>query len=95
MHRCQDMTERQRRFTDLYLNGPRKVAGNASKAAELAGYRWPSQQGARLLQFPSVGGAIRAEWKVRHEAFRRQLRAEDRARDAAIRATVRERGRRK
>jgi phage terminase small subunit len=52
------LSERERRFVDAYMG---KAAGNATKAAELAGYSQKTcrQQGARLLTKVSIQAAIK------------------------------------
>jgi hypothetical protein len=52
------LTARQERFVKVYLYGPRGVGYNPTRAAEVAGYRWPAKQGPRLTTFPSVHAAI-------------------------------------
>jgi len=54
------MTERQRRFLDLYLSGRPGVCANATRAAEAAGYAWPGKQGPRLTTFPEIAAALEA-----------------------------------
>ena len=49
------LTPRQARFVESFLN---EAKFNASKAAALAGYRWPGKQGPRLLRFPNVNLCI-------------------------------------
>jgi phage terminase small subunit len=65
------LTERQRRFVELYVSGPPAVEGCATRAAAAAGYRWPGKQGPRLRTFPAVDDAI---WE-RHRATEPELAA--------------------
>lgn len=62
------MTERQAKFLDFYLHGPRGVAYNATRAVEAAGYAWPGKQGPRLSTHPEVAAACDAHVeRVRRE----------------------------
>jgi phage terminase small subunit len=72
------LNSRQRDFVQAYLGLARY---NASKAAEMVGYRWPGKTGPRLLSFPNVSRAIRVkQWK--------RLDAEERAYEEAGRARL-------
>jgi phage terminase small subunit len=71
------LTEKQRRFVEAYMG---EAAGNASKAAKIAGYRGNSvtlgQVGAENLQKPQIKSAIAA--RVRKDprvAKRKDLQA--------------------
>jgi hypothetical protein len=65
------LTDRQRRFVaafyDLSPEGGRLVA---TRAARIAGYRWPRQQGSRLLAFPHVAAEVERRFR---ELTRRPL----------------------
>jgi phage terminase small subunit len=50
------LTERQRRFVEVYSSN----GGNALDAARVAGYRQPHPQGAENMQKPTVRAAIEA-----------------------------------
>ena len=63
------MTDRQRRFLEALLCGPRGVRSNATRAAEAAGYAWPGKQGPRLMAHPAIAEAIRIDL----EAYRERL----------------------
>lgn len=51
----QALRGRRRMFVDLYLG---ECRGNATEAARRAGYRFPGQEGCRLLREPAVRAAI-------------------------------------
>ena len=82
------LTDRQTRFVELYVSGPRGVAHNATRAAEAAGYAWPAKQGPRLMTFPGVAAVMRA----RVDAQCARIRAEWRARLRAEYGLPRRRG---
>jgi phage terminase small subunit len=71
------LTDRQRRFLDAFLSGPRGVAFHATCAAEAAGYAWPGKQGPRLRTFPAIAAAIRADAERREREWRE--RSQERA----------------
>lgn len=50
-----DLTPRQQRFVDAYLGD---ADGNATRAAEAAGYAWPDKQGSQLLGKTRIKNAI-------------------------------------
>lgn len=50
-----NLTHKQRLFVDYYLG---EANGNATKAARMAGYSCPSEQGSQLLRKTSVRAAI-------------------------------------
>jgi len=54
------LTTRQRAFVNAYLGGPSGVRGNATQAAEMAGYKATTadQQGSRLLKNVKVATVI-------------------------------------
>jgi hypothetical protein len=58
------LTPRQARFVEAYIVGDGGRGMNATRAAEAAGYRWPSKQGPRLMTFPAVAEAIRAAMRA-------------------------------
>ena len=58
------MTERQARFVEAYISGPRGVQFNATRAAEAAGYAWPGKQGPRLMTFPDVNEAVEVRFSA-------------------------------
>ena len=61
------LTDRQRRFVDLYVRPEGEDGGdNATRAAGEAGYAWPAKQGPRLLTFPAVGDAIWERFSLLH-----------------------------
>ena len=53
------LTDRQRRFIEAFLDVS-EAGGRlcAAKAARIAGYAWPRQQGARLMSFPHVHAEV-------------------------------------
>lgn len=51
------LTEKRRAFVLAFIGEAR---GNATEAARIAGYRKPKEEGARLLTFAAVAGAIEA-----------------------------------
>jgi phage terminase small subunit len=68
------MTDRRRRFLEAYLSGPRGVRLNATRAAEAAGYAWPSKQGPRLKTCSEVAAALRADRERREREWREESR---------------------
>ena len=55
--RPRTLTERQRAFIEAYLGDAR---GNASEAARVVGYRWPSKVGPELVYHPLVNPILHA-----------------------------------
>ena len=70
------MTDRQRRFLEALLSGPRSVRSNATRAAEAAGYAWPGKQGPRLMTHPEIAEAIRIDLEEHRERLFERTRAE-------------------
>ena len=90
------MTDRQRRFLEALLSGPRGVRSNATRAAEAAGYAWPGKQGPRLRTFPEVAAALRADRERREREWRERSRERAKAAaDALFRLIARARRRRR
>jgi phage terminase small subunit len=71
------MTDRQRRFLEALLCGPRGVRSNATRAAEAAGYAWPGKQGPRLMTHPAIAEAIRIDLEEYRERLFERTRAEE------------------
>lgn len=55
--RPRTITERQRAFIEAYLGDAR---GNASEAARVVGYKWPSKVGPALVYHPMVNPILHA-----------------------------------
>ena len=55
--RQRSLTDRQRAFVAAFLTLGHGF-GNATHAATVAGYRWPSRQGPALTHHPAVRAAI-------------------------------------
>lgn len=58
------LTDRQRRFVELYADGPTPLRFNATRSAEAAGYAWPDKQGPRLTTFPAVVAEVHARFRA-------------------------------
>jgi len=58
------LSEKRKKFVDAYLG---KAAGNATKAAKIAGYKNPTMQGSRLLTFDDVSQEISRRQKIREK----------------------------
>jgi phage terminase small subunit len=71
------MTDRQRRFLEALLTGPRGVRSNATRAAEAAGYAWPGKQGPRLMTTPAIAEPIRIDLEEHRERLFERTRAEE------------------
>jgi hypothetical protein len=56
---AKSLTDRQRRFVKAFYDmSPTGAQLCAAKAARIAGYAWPRQQGARLMTFPHVAAEV-------------------------------------
>ena len=55
--RVRALTERQRNFIDAFCS---EALGNATQAARIAGYRWPSKVGPALIYHPLVNPVLHA-----------------------------------
>lgn len=53
MPTIKSLTKRQAAFVKWYLM-PGPTQFHATRSARLAGYRWPSKQGSRLLTYPAI-----------------------------------------
>jgi len=64
------MTEKQQKFIDAFL-GPARL--NATKAATLAGYRWPCKQGSVIARHPAIKPILDREVMAGAAAYARAL----------------------
>lgn len=53
MRKLKSLTHRQASFVKWFLM-PGPTQFHATRSARLAGYRWPSKQGSRLLTYPTI-----------------------------------------
>lgn len=69
--RVRELTDRQRRFIEAFLGDAR---GNATEAARMAGYRWPSKVGPALVHHPLINPVLSVKVGLMLAAARGPLR---------------------
>jgi len=67
------LTAKQRTFAEAFCSAA--AAGNATKAARLAGYRWPGKVGPALVYHPLVNKVINDRIDLLKAAARGPMRA--------------------
>lgn len=71
------MTDRQLRFLEALLAGPRGGRSNETRAAEAAGYVWPGKRCPRLMTHPAIAEAIRVDLEEYRDRLFERTRAEE------------------
>src|SRR5262249_5533905 len=72
------LNDRQQAFCAAYA-----TRSNATRAATLAGYRWPSKQGPRLTTFPAIKVVLEAQYEHQMDELNLELRREQEERARA------------